>query len=92
MTVKTIDWSLWLNLATALAGAVARSEGKDERAVRYLGVAAEIGNSVHATNDDLAELQAKYDAEVANDTPTTASELGSIADRIKARSEQIQQT
>lgn len=85
-----INWLGWFKFLSNLGLAVAQSEGKDTRAVKYLGVAVQLGDSVVATQDDLAELEAKYAAEVAADTPTTASELDAIAARIKARSDQIQ--
>lgn len=85
-----MNFFLWLKTLVAFGTAVAESEGKDERAVRYLNLAASLGSVTAATDEDLKELQAKYDAEVANDTPTTASELDAIAARIKARSEAIQ--
>lgn len=58
--------------------------------MRYLNLASSLGAATMATDEDLRELREKYEAEVANDTPTAASELDTIAARIKARSVAIQ--
>jgi hypothetical protein len=85
-----MNYIVWLNLVTNLAGIVARQSGAAPRELAYLGVLTNAANMVALTDADLAELQAKYATEVANDTPTTASELDAIADRIAARSAEIQ--
>lgn len=85
-----MNWLLWLEFLTTVGGAVAKSQGADERSVRYLQVAGDLARATQATDADLAELSAKYQEEVANDTPTTASELDAIAERIAARSAEIQ--
>lgn len=85
-----MNYFLWLQTLVTFGTAVAESQGKDTRAVRYLNLTASLGAATVATNEDLRELREKYEAEVANDTPTEASELDSIAARIKARSQAIQ--
>lgn len=85
-----MNWLLWLEFLTTLGGAVARSQGADDRSLRYLSVAGDLARATRASTEDLADLQAKYHEEVANDTPTTASELDAIAERIAARSAGIQ--
>lgn len=85
-----MNYFLWLQTLVAFGTAVAESQGKDARAVRYLNLASSLGAATMATNEDLRELREKYEQEVANDTPTSASELDSIAARIAARSQAIQ--
>lgn len=85
-----MNWYLWLNLLSTFGTAVAESQGKNDRAVRYLKLATSIGGATVATDEDLRALKQKYEEEVANDTPTDASELDSIAARIAARSQAIQ--
>ena len=85
-----MDFTLWLPLVTNLAGIVARESGVAPRELAYLQFLTNAANLVALTDADLAELKAKYEAEVAADTPTTASDLTELAERIAARSAGIQ--
>lgn len=85
-----MDFKLWLSLVTNFAGIVAREAGAAPRELAYLGLLTDATNMVAMTDADLSELEAKYAAEVANDTPTTAGELDALAERIRARSAGIQ--
>jgi hypothetical protein len=80
----------WLNLLTTMAQVVAEKNGAAPRELAYLSLLTQASTITSLTDGDLAELQAKYEAEVAADTPVTSADLDEIAARLKARSERIQ--
>lgn len=85
-----MNYALWLQLVTNFATIVAKEAGAAPRELAYLALLTNATNMVAMTDADLAELNDKYQAEVTNDTPTDAAELNAIADRIAARSAEIQ--
>jgi len=85
-----MNFQLWLQFATSLATVIAQESGKAPREVAYLQLISSAATLAAITDEDLTELQAKYQAEVTADTPTTAADLLAIAARIEARGERIQ--
>jgi hypothetical protein len=85
-----MNFELWLQFATSLATVIARESGKAPRELAYLQVITNAATLAAITDEDLTDLHAKYAAEVAADTPTTADDLLAIAARIEARGERIQ--
>lgn len=73
-----------------LAGIVAREKGVAPRELAYLSLITKGVDAFSMTDTDLTELKAKYEHEVAAGVPVSPEELEAIADRIKGRSERIQ--
>lgn len=87
-----MDYTLWLQLITSFATIVARESGAAPRELAYLDAAMSIAKLKTATDSDLEELRLKYEAEVAEDLPTTPDELDEIIQRIEERGKRIQGT
>jgi uncharacterized protein YdbL (DUF1318 family) len=85
-----MNYLLWAQLVSNLAGAIAASQGKDTRAIGYFSLVTNTANLAALTDADLTALHEKYALEVANKTETTAEELEAIAASLQARSAQIQ--
>lgn len=85
-----MNYQLWLQFATSLATVIAQQSGKAPREIAYLQLITNAATLAAITDDDLTDLEARYAAEVAADTPTTAGDLLAIAERIEARGERIQ--
>lgn len=79
-----------LGFASRLFTTIARNQGRNDPELAYLDLLGNTALLTGMTEDDLAELKAKYESEVANGTPVTAADLEAIAARIRARSERIQ--
>lgn len=80
-----MNYLLWFQLLSQVAGVVARENGVAPRELAYLAVLTRLVGSVNATERDLLELRNRYEAEVATDAPVTPQELLDIAARIEAR-------
>lgn len=85
-----MNFELWLQFATSLATVIAQQSGKAPRELAYLQLLTNAATLAAITDDDLTDLEARYAAEVAADTPTTAADLLAIAERIEARGARIQ--
>lgn len=78
----------WLNLITRLAGIVAKEQGAAPRELAYLNFLTSGVSLATVTSSELAELEAKYEAERGQ--PIEADSLDELIARLKARSERIQ--
>lgn len=85
-----MNFELWFKFATSLATIIAKESGNAPREVAYLQLISSAATLAAITDDDLTDLEARYAAEVAADTPTTAADLLAIAERIEARGARIQ--
>lgn len=85
-----MNYVVWAQFVGNLASIIARENGAAPRELAYLGLLTSATTIAALTDSDLSELKAKYEGEVAADTPTTAADLEAIAARIAARSERIQ--
>lgn len=85
-----MNFELWLQFATTLATVVAQQSGKAPREIAYLQLLTNAVTLAAITDDDLTDLRAKYEAELAADTPTDSADLLAIAERIEARGARIQ--
>lgn len=83
-----MNYLMWFELVTRLAGVVARESGAAPRELAYLSLLSSGVQTVALTDADLTDLKAKYEAEVG--TPVSVGELDDIAARIAARSARIQ--
>lgn len=86
-----MNYLAWIQLLTTLAETVAARKGAAPRELAYLSLLTQASTVVSLTDGDLADLKAKYDAEVASDAPVSPADLDEVAARLKARSERIQQ-
>lgn len=85
-----MNFAIWAEFAAGLINAVAAAAGADERSLRYLSLLSLGARARSLTDQDLAELKTKYEAEVAAGTPVTAAEIDELDARIAAASAKIQ--
>ncbi|HEY0684776.1 MAG TPA: hypothetical protein VGD45_20735 [Steroidobacter sp.] len=85
-----MNFQLWFQFATSLATIVAQQSGRAPRELAYLQLLTNAATLAAITDEDLTELKARYELEVASDTPTTAADLLAVAERIEARGARIQ--
>lgn len=88
--MNALTVQLWAQFATNLVTIIAQQNGNAPRELAYLQLITNATTLAAMTDDDLTGLQAKYELEVASDTPTTPKDLIAIAERIEARGARIQ--
>lgn len=85
-----MNYLMWAGFVARLASTIAAANGNAPREVAYLALITNAAAIAAMTDDDLAQLAAKYEAEVAGGVATLPEELEAIAARIHARGERIQ--
>lgn len=83
-----MNWVLFMQFAGELAGAVAESQGTDQRAAKNLQLLAAGVGAVQLTDIDLARMRDKYRAEIGK--PISIDELDALDAQIKSRNASIE--
>jgi len=85
-----MNYALWLEFLASVAGQVAAANGANPQAIAILNLLVAGSRAGALTDEELAALKSKYEAEVAGGAPVTAEDLSEIERRLLERSASIQ--